>query len=292
MTRLTLATASTLLAVLIIAAVSVSAQTAPIPVKSVQIEILPAVKYSLGKTDYELEGYAFDTLGNRLYIKSKLDFPLDGVVVGGALRLTLAPTEPLPWIVRVAAYTNVNDPGKKMTDKDWSNLWFDTLGQDVYLPRIIEVSSTESDAQMTSILLEGELSKGVSKAFSGEIRLFAGFRYHRVNQKLFGLKGFQYNVEGDSLRYFDAPGLHGLDYRITYSLPHAGLELNLPLGPKGSMALRGAYAIAMISDRDDHLLRKKLSTSDITGSGFIGGADLTVAMSRNNSRPNFVSLTG
>jgi len=259
---------------------------------SKQFEFAPGVKYSLGETEYILEAQGIDTAGNRIYVKSQLEFPLDGFMVGGTMRFTVDPLDPKPWFIEAGAFTNLTDPKGVMRDRDWSNSWQSPSGVDVYLGSVMEVSNTESDAQMNSVLLNFRFGKAVAMTEKSEVDLFAGFRYHRIDQKIIGLKGFQYNTDGDSLFYFDLPGLRGIDYTINYYLPHAGIEGALALGENASMKAHGAYAIVLVNDRDDHLLRQKISTSSLTGNGFIGGGEITFAMSRGRKTPVYLTLSG
>ena len=276
-----------LTAVFVMEVVSASGATDRSQKSLKHFEFLPAVDYRFGETEYVLDAYGFDSLGRTIYVKSQLEFPLDGFSVGGALRYTVDPQNPMPWVIRVGVSTNLTEPKGIMRDRDWTNYW-----SDVYLPAVIEVSNTESDVTMNSVSLEAEVSKVIATNDKTEFRLFGGFRYQWFDQEVIGFKGYQYNPRGDTMVTFDVPGLRGIDYTVSFYIPNAGLGAAMSLGEKASIAAHGAYALVIAKDRDDHLLRKKLSTASVTGNGFIGGADVTIEMSRGRATPVYLTLSG
>jgi len=247
--------------------------------------------YNLGETEYILDVSGFDSLGQRLRIKSQLEYPLDVFMLGGGVSVVWDPQNPLPWDSKIGVSFNLNDPGGAMADRDWTNEW-----QGVRLNEFTEVSSTESSAEMNSVTAFAEFGKTVVANPGLQVRLFAGYRYQRIDQELYGLEGWQLSrvVGTDSLRLleFDIEDIKGLTYEVTFHMPHAGLEATLPFG--GSVALSGkaAYAPVIASDKDEHLLRNFQTQADITGHGVIGGAVLRFFPEGPGSGKPFIALTG
>lgn len=244
---------------------------------AVKFTVSPSVGHAFGETEYVLEISSYlsdengdvitDQLGNPIVyrLKSQLEYPLDVFMAGATVGL--GPTaDPSLWSVKAGVFTSVNDPGGIMKDHDWIGI----------LPDLTKWSYTESSAEMKSIILDLEVTRRILSPGKARVAAMAGFRYHRLEQDLFGADGWQrlYDAEIDTFDdpvYFDTlQTTQVLYYEVKYFLPQAGLKTDLELSPNLSLSARTALALVWFKDVDDHPFRAKLSEADGTGTGFIG----------------------
>jgi outer membrane protease len=251
----------------------------------------PSFQIGLGHTKYVLDITSRDSLGREIRTKSELVYPLDVFMPGLILDVTWNPYHPRPWDSRIGVWTNVTDPAGTMTDRDWSNYW-----RDIYLPDFREVSSTESDAEMHSVMLDVEIGKVIVAEPKLALRGFFGYRYHWIDQELFGITGWQLvrPVGSTSLQRieFDIPDIRALTYTVRYHLPHAGLEILLPIGDSIRLSGRAAYTAVIVSDQDEHVLRNFRTNADLTGHGLMSGAEIRFFLPGIDPRRLFVSVSG
>ena len=240
----------------------------------------PYAGHSFGKTEYVMDIKTIDGDGNPYRLKSQLEYPLDVLMVGTNVGLTLTPPSGKAWRVELGAFTSVTDPGGTMYDHDWVAVDNEPLQKFSY---------TESDAEMNSILLTLEVGKTVWLDERRQIELMAGFRWHRIEQDIIGYEGWQLDGNGDRVDVADKTS-EALFYRVTYSLPHAGLRGGLRLGRMVHVDGKAAFAIVLVSDYDNHLLRNKDAEARITGHGFIGGAGLRHDLGSTPGRGLFFGL--
>ena len=173
-----------------------------------------------------------------------------------------------------------------MIDHDWGDIWVNTR-----LNEFQKVSYTESDATMKAYLLTFTASKQVWISPSSDISLLAGIQYQHIEQDVIGFAGWQLDPSGDSLVYFSFPDVQGIFYRVSYLLPHFGLQANLIPSPNASIKTKAAYTMVRVSDYDDHILRTKESYSTINGNGFIGGLDFQYLFGQQRRNVWFMNIT-
>jgi len=255
---------------------ALSAQTKPY-----SVNFKPYFGLNSGKTDYTMD-LKYPDGGFTYFLKSQLEFPLDQTMVGGEVELKLQPGTQREWAFAVGFCTHANDPSGIMYDHDWTN----------YPSRIYEkVSYTESDAKGKNYILMVALDKLMLIGNKGSISLSGGFKYQKIEQDIYGLKGWQLDLDGVKFE-FDIPDVHGLFYEITYKLPNAGFRINYFLNQKLSFNSRIAYTRALITDFDDHLLRFKTTESEITGNGLLADFGLRMDFGNIPGRGLFIEFDG
>ncbi len=244
----------------------------------VKFTLDPQLSHNFGYTEYIMD-ISFPTVEGNYVLKSELEFPLDVIMAGAKVGLHSTADKLYAWSVKGGYFTNLNDPGGVMKDHDWTTV----------RPNVVEkFSFTESPSEMSSTLLlfEGTLRVLHRKRF--DLALWGGFRYQKIKQDIIGYKGWQ--LDTNLIRHDISGTERAVVYRVTYKSPHVGLRANIKLGARASLGARAAFAPVWASDFDDHLLRKKTATADITGSGIISGANLDVNLASKSSLKPFVTL--
>ena len=222
--------------------------------------IAPKFSYSLGHTTYELNTLVAVDNGVPVYANSELEFPLNVFWAGGRVGWYNLNNGRKEWTAEISFMTNVADPGGKM--KDWD--WFSSPGY-----ADLEFGYTESDAQLKGFKINAELTKRFHSWNFSSAYFVLGFKYQKVEQDIIGFEGWQLN---DNLeQVFFSSDLPALYYRVTYAQPMAGLRYSHEFNRNASIDLTAAFVYTIADDLDDHLLRYKVSESDGTGGGFLGG---------------------
>ncbi len=243
----------------------------------------PSVRYTFGETEYVMDIRQIDGELGVLKLKSQLEFPLDGVLAGGTVGLHIARNNRPLWRFELGLWTNANNPGGTMYDHDWANFYTGTYEKFSY---------TESDVEMNSLLIDLRGAYAIHSRPTWDLSLTGGYRYQHIYQDVIGFAGWQLDPETFERNYFDFENLLGITYEINYHLPNVGLMLNADLGQRATLAVHGAGALAIASDEDDHVLRKKISTADMTGWGLLSGASLDYAPGGSAAPGFFISLSG
>lgn len=195
-------------------------------------------KKLMGQTEYSISDYSF---------KSLLEFPLNSYLLGG--KLIFKSDSSINVIV--SGWHNLTEDAGIMKDSDWL-YGYGVIGKDIY---------SESDAY---------LDKAVLTDFKGEYPLKVnnnlviipniGFKYQRY---MYTVKDVvQYNYYQNGVVSVDG---EVLTYDVKYKIPYIGLDAN---SSNENIILKfgvGFSPFATAKDRDDHLLRYKLSTGDAKG---------------------------
>jgi hypothetical protein len=227
------------------------------------VSVGPAASVMLGYAAYELE--ATDITGT---VYSRLDFPLDGWYAGALGEIILVPREGRPFVLDLWWQTSMTDPADPMKDGDWIDL--------VGAPKL-KFSYTESEARASTTIVGVDLSRLVWITPVGRIAVGGGARFHTTDQDAIGIEGWQIPDLGgtNDVVDIDMPGVKGLTYRLTIVDAHALASLTQPFLSwlTGELTVYGGPAY--FDDRDDHVLRNKLSTS--SGFGIAGGARISVS---------------
>lgn len=216
-----------------------------------------------GQTSYELK-----VNDPSLGVMSLLEFPLGSTVVILNLDLEKHINSGIPWAIHTSFKTNIDDPDKKMKDSDWY------LYQN-YPP--IYFSYTESEALMRFLKAEISFDKKLYSWRFFEFYVTAGYQYQYIDYDIMGYKGWQYqdsDQNGEYVLYASSKSsaLKVLEYKITHHAPMAGIMIHTKtLNPSVSLSLN--YLLVFISDRDDHVLRTKLSTAEGIGHGLLSSLE-------------------
>lgn len=225
------------------------------------IELSLSTSRWFGSTRYEMSALAEDPTDTDelVDIRSELEFPLDVTLIGAELAWSPRAGALSRWSLTCAARTNLVDPAGVMTDEDWVG---DT-----------QLAYTESGAAAEVIAVSTDL--GYALRESGRLAWSALLHidYQRVEQRLEGYEGWRGTLFSDE-RYEVSGTAPVIDYEVTYL--SAGLGGRVRWSPTEHVLLSGrtSVGVARASDRDDHLLRGRISE----GSGWGIGAGSRVEM--------------
>jgi hypothetical protein len=193
--------------------------------------------------------YEISASGGGDTIKSRLEFPLDGTYVGADARFNMGGQIAGVKNVTFGAklLTNISDPSEDMNDYDWIN------------GRL--VGDTASDTEARSMLLELYFKGDIITQRSIIIRGIAGFRHEDYAFEIYGLDGYYLPPIGDGPETASSD-LLVLTYDMTHDWVYGGIEGELTLSDSFSVEANMAMGIGFIEDRDDHVLRGKISEAE------------------------------
>jgi len=220
--------------------------------------------YLNGSTIYHISVY--DATGG---IESELEFPLKTMLFGlegGYVSKNAKGQDAfkigLQWSM------NLDSGSGKLKDSDWISGTAETdpppIGQGFPAHPGLDIYS-ESDISLTANIIDIRASYN----FWPSEKLAVGPLFGLLYQK------FQFDASNVHQVGFGpyAAGFTGsysglvLTYEVTYTIPYLGLHTELPLSNKFSAIVDLGYSpFASAEDRDDHILRKKLSTAKTSGS--------------------------
>lgn len=215
----------------------------------------PVAGFMLGNTTYHISGY------DGVPWASELQFPLDVPVAGGELRFSFkSPVLFSHSTLGVRFMGSLSDSAGDMRDFDWvpeGVLRGDTR------------SSASLDATMLSVYLKGPFYIGPGWWW-GETITFNGvveYAHQEFDYEVFGLDGW-YSLDGPPSQrttVSESSDTKVMTYNVKYDTLCVGGEV---LDTFASMVtFEGSLlgGIAFVSDKDDHLLRSKLSEGDAVG---------------------------
>jgi hypothetical protein len=217
---------------------------------------------------------------------SELIFPLNTLVEGLRFHYVPASQERLRWALEVSFHTNLIDTYGLMQDYDW---WM--------YPGIPKVpfNYTESPAAMRWYLAAAEAQFNLSSGEWGKVALAFGYRFQFINQRITSGNGWSLDTNLDGTlepRTPDQFNVYALDYRIFYNTVTAGMNLILNPASPVSITAEAGFALPYVYDRDNHILRHKLSTASGIGYGGIAGLEARYTWSPASSRLRpFVALS-
>jgi len=227
------------------------------------------MKFS-GRTSYTMELAGLDSAGNYVQAKSYLEFPLDGYMLGIEAGYRAVSLNKVNWSLRLGLYKNINDPSDSFIDRDWY------VGETPFGYFSGKFSDTQSDVTINHLLINLSFRKRLFGSyklcgyFSGDIR------YQRLSFDAVNITGRQINIFEDptfTSIYVDTT-IYALYYRITYTSPIFGMQLDYYPSERAAFSLNASYMAAYGSDYDDHVLRSRLATAAGLGHGFISSARL------------------
>lgn len=210
-----------------------------------------------GETAYEISAS-----GGGDTIKSRLEFPLDGTYVGADARFNMGGQIAGVKNVTFGAkfLTNISDPSEDMNDYDWIN------------GRL--VGDTASDTEARSMLLELYFKGDIITQRSIIIRGIAGLRHEDYAFEIYGIDGIYLPPIGDGSRAFMPSDILVLTYDMTHDWVYGGIEGELTLSDSFSVEANMAMGIGFIEDRDDHVLRDKISEAEFVSFSIKAAAHL------------------
>jgi outer membrane protease len=234
-----------------------------------------------GDSTYTIGGTFADNQGDQGEIRdplSELKWPLDVVVasLGGQ-------AEAGRFSLRGEVMKNATDNAGDMEDSDWGVYYDLSDGDPAFSPYSKDVFSTSgTDLDLLILDVRGRYSVVQGPQFSATVGL--GLRYQKFSLVASDVHQYSptfytYGLDGvftSDPFAADVSG-PGIDYEVTYTIPFAELSVLYRFGAmlrlEGSL---GYSPFVQASDRDDHLLRQKLSEGSDTGSAWL--LDLTLRL--------------
>jgi outer membrane protease len=186
---------------------------------------------------------------------SELEFPLKVFLLGPEIGWGYKnPKKQEKLRLNIIWLTNISDGSGKMKDSDW----IDGDGQpglDIY---------SESDIKLKANIFHVNLLYNFWPTRNISIGPLIGYKYQQFKYHVSDTDQVGYGIYA-SLYTVSVSG-RTLDYKVTYHIPYFGLNSDLLLGKKIQANLKLGYTPwAFANDRDDHLLRYKLSKGDTDG---------------------------
>lgn len=250
--------------------------------QSFEWDFTPILQKNWGYTEYELNvkylTYDQDSIVISRQIISILNFPLDRFSVGAEIGIHSLDSSTNFWYVKLAGTTNITKPDGNMTDEDWDKVLgrFDT-----------KFSYTESNAELSEINLNIETGRDMFKLFGLNIGMMVGFKYQNLKFDINDFYGWQKPFDLENFVYLDSvimwDFVPALTYDITFANPYVGFFSHSKLSKSSSLNLKVAMQSVIIKDEDNHLLRRKISTSSGTGLGFLGGLEFKLKLHKSKS---------
>ncbi len=219
--------------------------------------------YGFGTTEYNLK------LSNSTEsVRSLLIFPVDGLYLGIAVTEN-NPTSLWKWYFSMNAA--LTDPTNKMTDEDWINLPVSN-GKHYY-------SYTESNLEADAFSLSAAPQYLLLKNNFSSLFIAGSYNLLYFSQIITDYEGYKLDdtdLDGtyDTRTTYTPYSGEALDYWILYHIVDLGVTWQIDFGHNFTSFLSAAPSVGLFYDRDDHLLRTKLSTANGLGYGFSTSAGI------------------
>src|SRR6056297_1596470 len=242
----------------------------------------PYLKFNFGYTDYLLKTKE---------VQSELEFPLNTLIAGGRVSYAIRNGGIDEWLFRATAGTSLIEPWGVFKDHDW----YVFSGYPS-----VKFSYTESEVEMAYLEFSAEAEK---RLFShDDVHLYGTVKYgyQHIEQDAMGYRGWQYAddpnaLDGDPYVYGIAlldRDLKALEYKIIYQSFGFGGRFHWHPSRKLSLSMGLMPKLLYLRDRDDHVLRNKLSTAE--GFGFVGTSEVSLTYTWSDFRnyEPYISLRG
>jgi outer membrane protease len=222
--------------------------------------------YLNGHSTYHISSYSGSS-----GVESELAFPLQTFMAGVDVGFGFRDIEKKDKVrVNVRWLKNIDNGSGKMQDSDWLTNDQDILtvgsahpGKDIY---------SESDIKLNATIVD---VNAVINAWQGprvSIGPLFGYKYEKFVYDVRNTNQVGYGPYG--------PGFTGivpgktLDYEVTYRILYAGVNADILPGKTFRMNIMlGFSPWTLVEDRDDHILRSKLSTAEATGTTYLGAVN-------------------
>ncbi len=247
-----------------------------------------------GYTEYKLFFQGTDVVQDTLFvfrrIESLLEFPIDSKIAKIQATFHSGAASSKSWSVVVSYSKNLSDPGEFMKDSDWDEI----VG---YFPRT-KFSYTESAADMNfaEFNIKADYQIMGSKSFS--TFLSAGLKSQKISYEIDNFSGWFRFYNDATISYLPrdtilpASNLPALFYEVKYKMPYLGLGIESLFSENNFLKISGGYSVVFAEDFDDHLLRKKISTSEGNGRAFMGELRAHFVIGSISNKSLYVELAG
>jgi outer membrane protease len=240
----------------------------PVQQSSSDITFGIGIGYLNGNTLYHISSY--DVTGQG--IESELEFPLKTLlfsIQGGYLSKDLKGRDEvkitLQWLM------NIDNGSGQLKDSDWATDAVDIAivgashpGLDIFSTSDIKLKANIFDLRASyNNWLSDTLSVGPLGGF-----LYENFHFDASNVNQVGYGPYAATYTGTH------PGLV-LTYQVTYAVPYLGVHSQIQLGHQFQTIIDLGYSPwAWAEDKDDHVLRQKVSKASTTGKAYLATATM------------------
>lgn len=211
-----------------------------------------------GNTTYRI-GYPVTEIGvgdsDGYFPFSELEWPLDawlarvdvGMNVGSSLR------------INGTVKASIDKPGDPMIDKDWITST---------APTQLDVYSDSSISDFDALILDFDVEWAFLKSESGSVYAGLGYQYQKFNYDSNVIR--QYSPSGQTGFDYTGDGSVSITYEISYSMPYVVIGGKYNISPDFSVAGSFAYSpFVDAQDKDNHILRDKISEGDMDGTAYM-----------------------
>ena len=226
------------------------------------IETGPELRYTAGESTYHISFEEPWALGG--HGESELQFPIANVMAG--VKVIAGTTygknnRKSKGRLCIRLLKTINKDAGTMKDSDW-------IENDVALGKAPHEGKdlyTESDAELEGMLFDLIWAYHFSLGHNWGLGPMLGFRYEKLQYEIYGYRGYYWTepVSGQG---------KVLDYQVIYEIPFIGLSSETLLGSKDQLFLSMGFGYSdwvEARDRDDHLLRFKLSEAECKGAAYL-----------------------
>ena len=205
--------------------------------------------------------------------ESELEFPLDIYLFGGVFGWGYKNAQKQEKMrLEIRWLTDVSDGKEKMKDSDWFDDDASVLGVPGYSHPGKDIYS-ESDIKLKARVFDVNLTYSFWPVRNVSIGPMAGYRHQFFDYDVSNTNQIGYDLYAPS--YTASVRGRTLEYEVTYRIPYFGLNSNLLLGKRFRTNLSFCYAPrATADDKDDHVLRYKLSEANADGHAYISNLNV------------------
>ena len=238
-----------------------------------------------GDSTYTIGGKVSDNQGHAWQYWdpiSELKWPLDVVMVSLGGKADFG-----RFSVRGEISKNASSGAGDMEDSDWGVYYEWSEGNPYFSPYSKDVFSTSStDLDALILDLRGRFALWRGPRFSTAVGL--GVRYQKFSSVASDARQYSPTFYGYGLDtvlpadpfYYNGSG-PAIDYEATYTIPFAEFSGLYRFGATVSLEGSLGYSpLVQASDRDDHLLRYKLSEGSCSGSAWLFDLALRIQLTR------------
>ncbi len=238
--------------------------------------------YQIGGTSVDLDGKS-SSYGHSPI--SQLKFPIDVYMASLSLRFNIAEKFSLGFQVKnndLNGALKFNSYSGKMKDTDWGYWYLDSerypTNKYWALPNTIDIYST-SDAKLSALIINGDFLYQIVKTQRFSLRFGVGFLYQNLDFTISNLDQWypSYPLYASNIlaTYGAGSSVYGLHigqsgkvltYQIKYYFPYLKMAASVNATERLCISPALEYSpLVRAKDRDDHLLRSKISKGESFG---------------------------
>lgn len=226
------------------------------PGENVNFEISMGTELMGGETTYSIGGpirTPDGTIYDVHFPISELEWPLDVWLARVDATVNFGPL----WRMNGSLKKNIDEPSDDMIDSDW-----------LRTPSLLDVYSNSKITDFDALILDVDVEWLFLKRKNWN--LFAGLGYKYQNFDYESALIHQYSPSGLPGFNFYGDGSNSITYDMTYTMPYFIFGSEFQITPAFSIA--GSFAFSpwvSAEDKDNHLLRNKVSSGDMDGSAIM-----------------------